>query len=129
MRKEQSFRGMARLWLADAVHAALSQAGRHAGVRDAYERLLLRVTSRTALLRPARDPRRLGGGTAAHAGLLALALHHADWLRPVEAWGPAPTNFTPLFASLATHLLALYPVPACMTSAWFLVPPRGWRSY
>jgi hypothetical protein len=59
----------------------------------------------------------------ANAGLLALALHHADWLRPAEAWEPPRANFTPQFASLATHLFALYPVPHCMTSAWFVLPP------
>src|SRR5262249_8733888 len=135
MHKERSLRGAARRWLDDAAHAALSLAGPRAGAPDAYPRLLHHVRRRTDLLRPPRDPRRLGRVTEVNAGLLALALHHADWLKPVEAWMPPRAGFTPRFAALAAHLLALYPVPACMTSAWFVVPPgdphaeRGWYKH
>ena len=121
MHKEHSFRTTSRQWVDESVHAAFSLGGRHAGVPEAYERLLRQVRLRTTLLRPAQDPRRLGR-CRINAGLFALALHHADWLRPVAAWLPPPANPTPQFASLAHHLLALYPVPAFMTSAWFRVP-------
>lgn len=122
MHKECSFRLTSRQWVNDSIHAAFSLGGRRIGLREAYERLLRQVRLRTTLLRPAQDPRRLGRCTT-NAGLFALALHHADWLRPVEAWLPPPSNPTPQFASLAHHLFALYPVPAFMTSAWFRVPP------
>jgi hypothetical protein len=36
---------------------------------------------------------------------------------------PPPAGFNAQFASLAAHLLASYPVPACMTAAWFVRPP------
>jgi hypothetical protein len=123
MHKERSFRASASRRLDDAVHAARALAGPHAGAPGAYLRLLHQVRWRTGLLRSARNPRRISRVTEANAGLLALALHHADWLRPVEAWRPPPTGSIPQFASLASHLLALYPVPACMTSAWFVLPP------
>jgi hypothetical protein len=55
---------------------------------------------------------------------LALALHHADWIRPLGEWLPPRKNARRTFASLAQHLLALSPVPAFMTSAWFELP-RG----
>jgi hypothetical protein len=123
MHKERSFRVAAKRWLDDAIHAALSLAGRIAGAPDAYLRLLHHVRPRTDLLRLPCDPRRIGRGTEVNAGLFALALHHADWLRAVEAWEPPLAGFRVQFASMAAHLLALYPVPACMTSVWFLVPP------
>jgi PcfJ-like protein len=123
MHKERSFRGTANRWLDDAIHAAFSLADHRTGAPDAYHRLLRHVRQRTGLLRAPCDPQRLGRGTGVNAGLFALALHHADWLRPVEAWEPPRAGFTPQFASLASHLLALDPVPACMTSAWFVIPP------
>src|SRR5262249_58428161 len=51
--------------------------------------------------------------------LLARAMHHRRWIRPVEAWEPVGLNPRPIFASLARHLLAAYPVPGFMTSVWF----------
>jgi hypothetical protein len=83
--------------------------------------VLRRVQSRAVLLRAsdrAGDSRNL-----INAGLLALALHHADWIRPVETWLPATPRPWPQFTSLAHHLLARYPVPAFMSSAWFDLPP------
>ncbi|HYV39288.1 MAG TPA: PcfJ domain-containing protein [Gemmataceae bacterium] len=59
-----------------------------------------------------------------NVGLLNLALHHADWLRPVEHWAAPRMNSLPQFASLAHHLLAKYPVPAFMTSVWFIAPSQ-----
>jgi hypothetical protein len=122
MHKEQSFRHTSRRRVDESVHAAFTLAVRRAGVRDAYARLLAQIRRRTALLRPAQDPQRLGRCTI-NAGLFALALHHADWLRPAESWVSPAANPRPQFASLAHHLFALYPVPAFMISAWFQVPP------
>jgi hypothetical protein len=89
-------------------------------VLPAYERLLGQVRSRAGLLHP--SDRAGDNRTGFNAGLLALALYHGDWLRPVEAWQAGPQNPWPQFASLAQHLLARYPVPAFMTSAWFELP-------
>jgi hypothetical protein len=133
MRRQGSFQKTAKRLLEDSVHAGRSLAGRHDGALLAYERLLRQVQTKTNLLHPsdrAGDHR-----NRLNAGLLALSLHHADWLRPVETWFPSRQNARPLFTSLAHHLLALYPVPAFMTSVWFDLPPgqilpqHGWYKH
>jgi hypothetical protein len=121
MRRQGSFRLTAKRQLDDSIHAGRSLAGRHDGALPAYERLLRQVQTRTNLLHP--SDRAADSRNALNAGLLALALHHADWLRPVETWFPTRQNAWPLFTTLAHHLLALYPVPAFMTSVWFDLPP------
>jgi hypothetical protein len=133
MRRQGAFRQRAKRLLDDSIHAGRSLAGRQDGALPAYERLLWQVRTWTNLLHPsdrAGDNRNL-----LNAGLLALALHHGDWLRPVEAWSPTGQNAWPLFTSLAHHLLARYPVPAFMTSVWFDLPPaeilpqHGWYKH
>jgi hypothetical protein len=130
MRRQGSFRLTAKRQLDNSIHAWRSLAGRHDGALTAYERLLLQVQTRTNLLHA--SDRAANSRNLLNAGLLALALHHADWLRPVETWFPARQNAWPLCTSLAHHLLALYPVPAFMTSVWFDLPPgellpqHGW---
>jgi hypothetical protein len=107
--------------LDDSIHAGRSLAEHHGGALSAYDRLLRHVQTRTALLHP--SDRAGNSRNLVNAGLLALALHQADWLRPVEAWLPPGPGGWPLFTSLAQHLLARYPVPAFMTSVWFDLPP------
>src|SRR5262245_22175946 len=110
MRREGSFRQTAKRQLDDSIHASRSLAERHGGVLPAYEGLLRQVLTRTNLLHPsdrAGDNRSLF-----NVGLLDLALHRGDWLRPIETWCPTTQNPWPQFASLAHHLLAHYPVPA-----------------
>ena len=133
MRREGSFRKTVKQLLDDSIHAGRSLARRHDGTLPAYERLLRQVQSRTALLRPsnrAGDNRNL-----LNAGLLALALHHTDWLRPVETWFPTTQKLWPQFTALAHHLFARYPVPVFMTSVWFELPPgevlsqHGWYKH
>ena len=111
----------AKQLLDDSIHAGRSLAGRHDGALLAYERLLRQVQSRTRLMRSSGRPRDYR--TSLNAGLLALALHHADWLRPVETWFPTTPNAWPQFTSLTHHLFARYPVPPFMTSVWFDLPP------
>jgi hypothetical protein len=122
MRKERSFRQRAQQLLDDSIRAGRSLAARHDGAVPAYERLLSHVQGRTTLLRPSRH--RGDHCTALNAGLLALALHHADWLRPLESWEPDQQSAWMQFASLAHHLFAWYPVPAFMNAVWFN-PPLG----
>ena len=56
--------------------------------------------------------------------LLALARHHRRWIRSLEEWrcvvpkGGHPRRSDQIF-SLACYLLARYPVPNAMVSAWF----------
>jgi hypothetical protein len=52
-------------------------------------------------------------------GLLALAQHAQDWLRPPGDWKPRTHNSHRQFSSLARHLLAHWPVPTFMDSVWF----------
>jgi hypothetical protein len=130
MRRDGSFRQTAKCQLDAAIHAGRSLAARHGGVLPAYERLLWHVQTRSNLLHP--SDRAGDSRNAFNAGLLALALYHGDWLRPIETWRPMGQNRWPLFTSLAQHLLARYPVPAFMTSAWLELPPgeklpqHGW---
>jgi hypothetical protein len=121
MRKEGSFRQTAKQQLDDAIHTGRSLAARHGGVLPAYERVLWHVQTRTTLLHP--SDRAGDNRNRFNAALLALALYHGDWLRPVESWHPVKQNAWPQFSSLAQHLLARYPVPPFMTSAWFDLPP------
>jgi hypothetical protein len=120
MRRPGSFRQTAKRQLDDSIHAGRSLAGRHDGALPAYERLVRQVQGRTNLLHPA--DRANNNCNLLNAGLLALALHHADWLHPIETWFPPRQSAWPTFTSLAHHLLALYPVPAFMTSVWFDLP-------
>lgn len=123
MRRHASFRRRAKRLLDDSIHAGRSLAATRPGTLAAYDRLLHRVRSRSALLRPSG---RVGDvRNRLNAALLALALHHAAWLRPVETWGPAGEPEGRQFAALAAHLLALYPVPACLVGGWFDPPPGG----
>jgi hypothetical protein len=61
-------------------------------------------------------------GNTLVGGLLELAKFHSDWIRPVTAWRPASHNVHRQFASLARHLLARYPIPHFLDSAWFRGP-------
>src|SRR6185369_10244883 len=109
MSRERSFRETARRYIDQSIGAALSIASGRVGVRSAYERLLLYVYQHTDLLRPrGRCGDRPGNGRCTlNAGLLALALHQTDWLRPVSTWKPpAAVNAWPQFTSLAHHLFA-----------------------
>jgi len=95
--------------------------GHHAATTAAFLRLLRHVRRRSDLLRLPKaahfDPR---GHDDVLVGLLSLAAF--DWLRPVEDWEPAGDNPLPQFSSLARHLLAAFPVPQFMTSAWLKGP-------
>jgi hypothetical protein len=57
------------------------------------------------------------------SGLSQVGLHHARWLRPVEAWRPVSRNPTRQFEHLANHLFAFYSVPCSLKSAWFEADP------
>jgi hypothetical protein len=133
MRRERSFRKAAKRRIDDSTHAGRSLAARHDGVLAAYDRLLAHVRGRTTLLRASERP--WDCRTTLNAGVLTLALHHADWLRPVETWFPTADKAWPQFTELAHHLFARYAVPAFMTSVWFDLPPgevlpqnSGWSS-
>jgi len=121
MRKEGAFRTAVKALLDGSIHAARSLALPHEGALRAYERLLQQVRGQSALLRP--SDRAGDNRNHVNAALLALAIHHHDWLRPPETWWPATGRVWPQFRSLAHHLFARYPIPNFMTSVWFDLEP------
>jgi hypothetical protein len=98
--------------------------------RAAYLRLLLVAQEQAPeLLQADHALASLGPqpGNDFPAALLALARRHAEWVREPEAWRPPDRSARKRFASLARHVLAQYPVPAFMDSAWFLGSDAGAR--
>jgi PcfJ-like protein len=89
--------------------------------RRTFAHLLYLVRSRTDLLRPTGAVDRYAdvGLVMIVSGLLALARHDRDWLRPADEWEPAAGGAWTRFASLAQHLLARYPMPPFMASVWY----------
>jgi hypothetical protein len=93
----------------------------HSRPRERFLRFLGEIRGRSNLLRPAHLRGRVEDAwlDAILRGLLALFVSRKGWLRPVETWEPQQTNPIPSFSSLAHHLLADYPVPPVLLSAWF----------
>jgi hypothetical protein len=87
----------------------------------AFVQLLWNVQGRSELLRPGRAIGRVADEPVDRIvlGLRALVEHRYEWLRPAEHWEPSGEGPTALFASLAHHLLANYPTPPVLLSAWF----------
>ncbi len=111
----------ARARIDELIGRALKLAGGQVRPRRAFESLLFLVRSRTDLLRPrvARNRYSDLGQVNPLCGLLALAAHHRDWLRPAGDWLPSGDGPIPQFASLAEHLFSHYPLPLFMASVWF----------
>lgn len=104
-----------------AIKAALRSIPRHnSRVRRAFERMLHTVRRRSTLLSPALNGGKLetSGLGAVIGGLLALASQTRYWRRELDEWVPVSGGEQAQFASLARHLVAIYPVPAFMTSVW-----------
>ncbi len=110
----------AKVLIDQAVRAALStSAGQRPRTRAAFE-ALFRHARRAGLVHGDLPGERAHASATARlvGGLLALATHQRDWLRPVTTWEPLGTNPMPMFASLAEHLLAAYPMPRFLASVW-----------
>src|SRR5262249_51377423 len=97
MLTSRSTREINKCFLDDAIHAAFKIARPHHGAAAALDRLLFHVYRRSDLLRPRRKSGDLAGNGRCPlvAGLLALALHHSDWLRTVETWMPTGVRSLP----------------------------------
>lgn len=103
-----------------AIKAALEELADNRQRQEAFLELLSCVRSRTVLLKPI--PRH---GTQGWVGpvflinrLKNLATRQSHWIRPIDSWRPPKYNLRPVFRALAHHLLAYYPMPAFMDSAW-----------
>ena len=129
MHKQRHLAEALKRRLDDRIRSTRIFARRIPGVLPAYDRLVSVVRARASML----SRRALGrSGPDVNTAVLAMALHHADWLRPAEWWTPAPTCAHAELALLAEHLFARYPVPRFMASAWLVGEPgkraaeHGW---
>jgi hypothetical protein len=100
-----------------AAFAALDPDG-----RNALLELLLHLESCTDLLQLGWGVTHWGRrpGNTLIQGIIALAHHHAHWLRPVHTWTANGRNPHAHFAALARHLLVRFEMPSFMDSVWFL---------
>ena len=91
------------------------------GGRQALLRLLLHVEKYGNLLNNSSGFRGLGktNRNQVISGLSQLARHHQAWIRRPEDWKPTTKKPKVQFRTLAAHLLAAYPVPHCLSAAWF----------
>jgi len=122
----------------DAIYQANHAVGSHSLTRHAFDQVLRHVQRTTDLLRPTPGGGRMetAGVQRIIAGLLAMASHSPDWLRPVTEWSCCVCQSSmPQFRSLALHLFAKYSVPAFMTSVWLRDPDaesarhQGWYKH
>jgi PcfJ-like protein len=123
VRSESLLREAAKRRLDICIHESRRAASARPDVLAAYERLRSHVVSQSDLL--ARRTR-CGQPVDIDKALLAMALHHRDWIAPPEDWRPSPAPIWPTLASLAEHLFARYPMPRFTTSVW-LHGKRGER--
>jgi len=102
-----------------AIRKALDSLGRKP--RRAFLQMLGELRTRSELLRPGRQIGHvhIDFHDMITQGLLALFEDRKDWIRPVETWEPVGRTTIAMFSSLAHHLLAEYPVPPVLLSAWF----------
>lgn len=101
-----------------AIHAAHERAARIGPrVLAAFQHLLTFIHARTHIVSPYRV--KTPQARAIVDALLAMAAHRAAWRRPLGEWTPPQTRSDALvFASLAEHLFASFPVPRFMLAAW-----------
>ena len=119
MSKDQLRRTAAKAALDRMIHGAL---GSVAGAEyEALQSLIGHLRRVSSLLRPQRFQRwhETVGQCRIVDGLVSLARHSFDWLRPFDGWIPGDLPPIPAFTSLAHHLFANYAVPRFMTSVWF----------
>ena len=90
-------------------------------VQQALCRLILHIEKFSDLLRPKRASKRYGRSldNTHLGGMVQLAQHHKDWIRPVEDWRPKNHKGRLQFNALARHLLAKYDVPPFFDQVFF----------
>jgi hypothetical protein len=114
-----SRREFAKAAIDASIRTAQDSCGRKSG--RAFADLLCEVRRRSDLLRPGLYVGRAEVGCSDRivGGLLALVGHRKGWLRPIRGWEPFGRTAVLVFSSLAHHLLAAYPAPPVLLSAWF----------
>jgi hypothetical protein len=112
-----------------AIKAALEELEPYADRRAAFLRLLTCVRAQTGLLKPTHGQGRVGWLAPVFLinRLKNLASRQGLWLRSVETWRARNGTLREEFRSLASHLLASYPVPGFMDSVWDL--PAGAEAF
>lgn len=121
---------MSRVSFAEAQKARLDVSVRQARAslasfhRTGFDRLLHAIHARSRLFGRAvlgapraRDPSLVE--LAPLRGLVEMARRRESWLAEPEAWSPPSQAPYVIFASLAQHLFARWPMPAFMASAWY----------
>jgi hypothetical protein len=99
--------------------------GEDVEARQALLRLLLHVDRFIDVLKPGNfSPRGRRGHRRLLDGLIVVAFHHRQWLRPVEDWACEPSiNGHPRpidqFSGLLRHLFAKYDIPLYLDAAFF----------
>jgi hypothetical protein len=117
-----------------AVCRACRSAQESPQTRAAFHQLLQQVSVDSGVVssQPVIGQYGWQAGNSFVDGLLALARHSQNWIRPAAAWKPQTHNPRRQFASLARHLFVEWPVPSFMDSVWFLgngreaVRRQGW---
>lgn len=121
---------MSRTSFGEAQKARLDVSVRHARAtlasfhRTGFDRLLHVVHARSRLFGRAvlGAPRARDLSLVEFAplrGLVAMARRRQAWLAEPETWSPPSRAPFVIFASLAQHLFARWPMPAFMASAWY----------
>ena len=102
-----------------AIRSAFSVFENNSASRNVFQDLLLHVRLHTGLLKTSLDHHRLWPEACTYIlGLQNLSAHCNDFIRPVQTWKPIGQSRRRIFASLAHHLLAEYPVQFFMNSVW-----------
>ena len=110
------FRRHGRRLVDRAVRAGFHSLADDPHARSVYAQLLVAVRQRSSLLCHERHPTRL---RAAVAALRNLARHADAFLRPISGWAGGEGDELHLVHSLASWLLARYPLAPVFGSVWF----------
>jgi len=101
-----------------AISQAYRRLSKNKDCYTAFQQLLLAVQSATDLVRPTPEHCRWSDACLYVQGLMNLATHCRDFVRPLHRWSPSEDSRRKVFASLAQHMLMKYQTPTFMMSAW-----------
>jgi hypothetical protein len=110
------------------LRAAFATVRGDAGASAALHRLIhsLDRSNRLVAIEPVLRSIGPQAGNTGLDALLQFARCHESWLRSPEEWIADTVDTREQVGSLARHLFARYPVPACLDAAWLLgTTPRA----